>query len=154
MARKRPSLAQRVLAAPTLLYRAGLGWLMTERYLMIEHTGRRTGLTRRTIVECLQKTPEGGVIVASALGTKGAWFINITDSGKARIHHGRRRYDATVKVVPPHEKAAPLTAFSAAHPTAARLYARRFRAAGEPGTTTLADYPDQVVLVEFRPGRG
>ncbi|WP_173154515.1 nitroreductase family deazaflavin-dependent oxidoreductase [Phytohabitans suffuscus] len=124
---------------------------MTERYLMIEHTGRRTGLTRRTIVESVQKTPDGGVMVASALGTKSAWFRNVRDSGKARIHHGRRRYDASVRIVPPGERAAPLTAFSAAHPKAARLYARRFRGPGEPATTTIADYPDKVLLVEFRP---
>ncbi len=150
----RRSLAQRVLAAPTLLYRAGLGRLMSERYLMIKHTGRRTGLTRRTVVECVQKTPEGGVIVASALGAKSAWFLNVRTSGKARIHHGRRRFDATVDVVPASEKAAPLTAFSTAHPKASRLYARRFRAAGEPSTTTLADYPDKALLVEFRPEHG
>ncbi|MFI9836261.1 nitroreductase family deazaflavin-dependent oxidoreductase [Nonomuraea sp. NPDC051941] len=154
VARKLTRLAQRVLAAPTLLYRAGLGWIMTERYLMIEHTGRRTGLTRRTVVECVQKTPEGGVIAASALGEKGAWFLNVRDAGRARIFHGRGRYDATVRLLPPAERAAPLTAFAAKHPKAARLYARRFRPPGEPETTTLADYPDKAVLVEFRPERG
>ncbi|MFJ9590889.1 nitroreductase family deazaflavin-dependent oxidoreductase [Streptomyces acidicola] len=151
MPRKRRSFAQRVLAAPTLLYRAGLGWIMTERYLMIEHTGRRTGHTRRTIVECVQKTPEGGVIVASALGEKGAWFLNVRYAGKARIFHGRRRYDATAKVVEPKDRSAPLTAFATAHPKAANLYARRYRTEGEPDTTTIADYPDKVLLVEFQP---
>ncbi|MFJ9587953.1 hypothetical protein [Streptomyces acidicola] len=46
MPRKRQRFVRGVLAAPTLLYRAGLGRIMTERYLMIEHTGRRTGHTR------------------------------------------------------------------------------------------------------------
>jgi hypothetical protein len=40
-----------MMRAPIALYRVGLGGLLGKRFLLLEHTGRKSGLTRRTALE-------------------------------------------------------------------------------------------------------
>ena len=49
--------------APSFLYRARIGWLMGPHFLMLTTTGRKTGTTRRTVLEVVARgtTPEGGL---------------------------------------------------------------------------------------------
>lgn len=35
---------------PLWLYRAGLGWLLSNRFLMLTHIGRKSGLPRQVVV--------------------------------------------------------------------------------------------------------
>jgi hypothetical protein len=67
------------------------------------------------------------------------------------LHASNRAGPDTAPRRTANERAAPLAAYARKHPAAARLYAPRFRPEGDPDTTTFADYPDKVTLVEFRP---
>ena len=37
--------------APIWLYRLGLGWMLGKRFLLLNHTGRESGLPRQTVLE-------------------------------------------------------------------------------------------------------
>ena len=51
MATPPPAWLKRLYAAPQLLYRVGLGRLAGHRFLLLTHTGRRTGARHRAVVE-------------------------------------------------------------------------------------------------------
>src|SRR5262245_8298015 len=43
-----------LLRFPIWLYRVHLGWLLNDRFLLLTHRGRSSGLTRQTVVEVVQ----------------------------------------------------------------------------------------------------
>ena len=60
------------------LYRWRLGWLLGRRFLLLEHTGRKSGLTRETALEAMRYDASGRVyIVAAAFGPSSDWYRNV-----------------------------------------------------------------------------
>ncbi len=58
-----------------LIYRLGLGGLVGERLLLLQHTGRKSGKARLTVLEVVARDqPTGAYIVASGFGEKADWF--------------------------------------------------------------------------------
>lgn len=79
-------LARLAFRLPIWLYHAHLGWLMGTRFVLLTHTGRKTGLTRQTVVEVVRYDQATGVcIVASGWNTKSDWFRNIITNPKIVI---------------------------------------------------------------------
>lgn len=66
---------QAVFKAPLLLWRLGFGPLLRDRLLVITHTGRRSGLPRRTVVEYHQLGERKYVVCA--FGRRAQWYGNI-----------------------------------------------------------------------------
>jgi hypothetical protein len=63
----RPSgLRRTAFRIPILLYRARLGGLLGHRFVLIHHTGRRTGLPRQVVVEVVTREPESGAVVVAS----------------------------------------------------------------------------------------
>jgi len=72
--------------APIWLYRLGLGRLLGSRFLLLIHRGRKTGATRRTVLEVVKHDPEEGVyFVASGFGEGSHWYRNLRATPDARI---------------------------------------------------------------------
>lgn len=69
--------SRRLMRAPIWVYRARLGFLFGHRLLMLEHTGRQTGLKRFTVLEVLEQPEPDVFIVASGFGTRAQWFRNV-----------------------------------------------------------------------------
>ena len=42
---------------PIGLYRLRLGWLLGDRFLLLHHTGRKSGLPRQAVVEVVTREP-------------------------------------------------------------------------------------------------
>ncbi len=61
--------------APVHLWRLGLEPLMGKVFMLITHTGRKSGLPRRTLVE--YHTAEGNKYVPCAFGERAQWYKNI-----------------------------------------------------------------------------
>jgi deazaflavin-dependent oxidoreductase (nitroreductase family) len=84
------------LRFPLWLYRLHLGWLLGNRFVMFQHTGRKSGLPRYTVVEVVQHNPATGVyIIASGWGEKADWFQNIQKEPEILLDTGRRKTTAT-----------------------------------------------------------
>src|SRR5215472_11028027 len=80
-----------LLRAPAHLYLWKCGWLLGHRFLLLIHIGRRTGLTRHTVLEVLEYRREGPeAIVMSAFGPSVDWLRNIETSRTQRwsLVHG------------------------------------------------------------------
>ena len=109
---------------PIPLYRASLGWLLGDRFLMLEHLGRKSGRRRFVVLEVLAQE-RNMVRVVSGLGPGAEWYRNLQANGVAYISIGRfRRVRARVRFLDEEGSAERLREYARHHPTAWRhLYA-------------------------------
>ncbi|RVW02212.1 nitroreductase family deazaflavin-dependent oxidoreductase [Rhodococcus xishaensis] len=89
---------RRFLRMPIALYRWHLGCLLGHRFLLLEHIGRRSGQTRRVVLELVNHDAVGrggeapdGYVVAAGFGTKSDWFRNLEANPRAKVQVGSRR---------------------------------------------------------------
>ena len=103
---------RRLLGAPVLLYRAGLGPLLGERFLMLTHVGRRTGRVYRTVVEVVDRQPAGDAyVVMAGFGRATGWLHNLQAGGGREVLVGRRRFRPVIRMLEPAEAAAALASY-------------------------------------------
>jgi hypothetical protein len=57
-----------LVRAPVWLYRARLGILLGPRFVMLEHTGRKSGARRYVVLEVVQHRAAGSYVVVSGFG--------------------------------------------------------------------------------------
>jgi deazaflavin-dependent oxidoreductase (nitroreductase family) len=80
--------------APVYLYRWNLGWLLGKRMILIEHTGRKSGRARRSVLE-VTAVRDGRPIIVSGFGTKSDWYRNVMADPEVEVTWGRDRFHAT-----------------------------------------------------------
>jgi deazaflavin-dependent oxidoreductase (nitroreductase family) len=108
-----------IVRAPVWLYRARLGFIFGSRLLMLEHTGRKTGIRRYAVLEAVDHPDPGTYIVAAGFGDRAQWLRNVRASPRVRVYAGARRpAAATARPLTPQETAAALTAYARRHPRA------------------------------------
>ena len=119
--KQKPSgLFKHFLHAPTWLYRAHLGFLFGNRFLMIEHRGRKSGNLYRTVLEVAGRYLEKDEwIVTSGTGPKADWYRNLQAQGVDAVWIGSTRHHASVRFLEPDEAALVMAKYEAAHPRAA-----------------------------------
>ena len=112
--------ARRSLARlPVWLYRAHLGWLLGHRFLLLTHRGRRTGLSRETVLEVVHYDGTADAyIVASGWGEHADWVRNVEADPRVTITVGRRRLAATAARLGIAQAGAVLLIYASAHPFA------------------------------------
>jgi deazaflavin-dependent oxidoreductase (nitroreductase family) len=124
---KRPrGLRRLALRAPLLLYRARLGWLLGERFLLLVHRGHRTGRARKTILEVAHRDERAGeVVVIAAWGETAAWYRNLQAAPAIEVRIGRERWLApNHRFLDERELITVLESYQRAHPSAARAITR------------------------------
>jgi deazaflavin-dependent oxidoreductase (nitroreductase family) len=94
------------------LYRLRLGWLLGHRFLVLTHTGRHTGLSRRTVLEVLQyDAAHRRVVVASGLGRESNWYRNLQCRPEGEVAIGRERFRVVPEVLGEEEAEAVLAEY-------------------------------------------
>lgn len=107
------------LRAPISLYKAKLGFLMGKRFLMLRHTGRKSGQPRFTVVEVVDHDDATDTwIICSGWGRKADWFRNIEKTPDVDVTVGTRTFPALAKELPLAEAVAALLAYAGKHPAA------------------------------------
>ena len=116
-------LGRRLARAPIALYRIGLGRLLGRRFVMVEHTGRVSGLRRRVVLEVIDRS-EGALMVAAAWPGSD-WYLNLQAQPRAVVSSGRvRSVPAWARVLEETEAESVFGRYTATHPRAARVLAR------------------------------
>lgn len=129
--------------APLLLYRHRLGLVFGSRLLMLEHTGRRSGLPRQVVLETVAHPDDHTFLVMSGFGLRSQWYRNVLADPRVRVSVGRRRQVAARAVaLPAAETPSVLGAYAARHP---RTW-RRLRSTLE---QTLGADLDQLPVVRL-----
>lgn len=113
------------LRAPIALYRIGLGPLLGRRFLLLQHTGRKTGATRRTVLEVVDYDRNTNTyFVAVGFGLRSDWFLNLRHNPRARIQIGFRAFDVTAHVLDVREGAERMCSYAQRHPRLAKMLAK------------------------------
>ena len=108
-----------IVRAPVWLYRAWLGFVFGSRLLMLEHTGRKTGIRRYAVLEAIDHPGPGTYIVAAGFGDHAQWLRNVWANPHVRVYTGSRRpVPATARPLTREQAAAALTAYAGRHPRA------------------------------------
>jgi deazaflavin-dependent oxidoreductase (nitroreductase family) len=103
---------RRLLRAPVLLYGAGLGPLLGQRFLMLTHVGRRSGRVYRTVVEVVGRLPhEDAYVVMAGFGHSAGWLRNLQAGGGREVAVGRRRFRPSVRELGEEEASATLASY-------------------------------------------
>lgn len=106
---------------PIWLYRLHLGWILGERFLLLTHTGRKSGLSRHTVIEVVgHDKPTGAYFVVSAFGDKADWLLNIKKNPDVMITVKRRSMPARARCLPEADSVRVLLDYAIRHPIAFR----------------------------------
>lgn len=82
---------------PRLLYAVGLGSLVGSFVLLLETTGRKSGLPRITPLQ--YDEIEGIIYVASVRGIKADWFQNLAANPQLRLTVGSRKIQGQADLI-------------------------------------------------------
>jgi len=112
---------RRLLKAPSYLYRARLGLLFGDRFVMVEHRGRVSHSRHFTVIEVAGRFDTEWVC-ASGTGPGADWYCNLKAGGLEAIWVGSKRHRAIVRFLTDSEAADVMAEYERAHPrTAAKL---------------------------------
>lgn len=109
------------LRAPIGIYKAGLGFLLGGRFLMVTHTGRKSGLPRDTVVEVVHHDEAADTYyVCSGFGPNADWYRNIQKTPEVTLHVKSRVFRTTARNVDAGEEERVLAEYAARNPVAWR----------------------------------
>ncbi|HEU0003450.1 MAG TPA: nitroreductase family deazaflavin-dependent oxidoreductase [Ktedonobacteraceae bacterium] len=110
---------------PIWLFHVHLGWLLGNRFLLLTHTGRKSGLARRNVLEVIQyERASCTYYVLAAWGEKSDWVRNVMKTPEVAIAAGHRHFDACAVRLSPDETEHVLLFYARRHPTAACVLPR------------------------------
>jgi len=122
LTQKKPTgLLRTLFRVPIFLYRANLGFLFGKRFLMLTHTGRKSGLPRDVVLEVV--TYDKGMdiyYVAAAWRKKADWYLNILKNPKVKFQVGNKKFEAEANQMSEKEAELVLWEYTQKHPFAMR----------------------------------
>jgi len=140
-----------LLRAPIWLYRFHLGGLLGNRFLLLTHTGRKTGQTRQTVVEVVQYDKAHSVYyVASGWGEKSNWYKNIMANPNVTIQVKNKKYKAIAERVTPEMGGQIMLNYSHEHPFALRELARFMKYPLDGSEERAIDFGRNIPMIAFR----
>lgn len=78
------------MACAYLVLSPGTGALLDERFVLVNHIGRKSGLPRHAVLEVVHHDHETGIfVVASGFGEKSDWYQNVMAHLDISIQVGR-----------------------------------------------------------------
>ena len=123
--RRQPGrLALAVFRLPLPLYRRGWGWLLGDTFLLLVHTGRRTGRAYSTVAMVLNYDRQSHeAVICSAWGKNSDWIRNIQARPALKVQIGRESFTPDQRFLSQDESVAVLAEFQRRHPYRSRLLA-------------------------------
>ena len=117
---KKPNrILRALLRAPIWLYRWNLGWMMGERFLLLTHTGRKSGQKYQTVIEVVSHDEATGTYyVAAAWREKSDWYRNIQQNPTVGVQVRNHRFEASAKQISAQEAEERLWDYAQKYPTA------------------------------------
>lgn len=112
--------------APIWCYRLGCGWLLGKRFLLLPHTGRKSGLPRQTVLEVVNYDKDTGTyLIASGYGRQSNWYRNLLKTPEVTIQVGRQKMKMLAYFLTPEESGEAMVNYARHYPTAAQFICRK-----------------------------
>jgi deazaflavin-dependent oxidoreductase (nitroreductase family) len=141
------------------LYRWRLGRLLGNRFLLLTHVGRRTGLRRQTVLEVMEYRRDGPeAVVMSGFGRNSDWLRNIEATPGPEVVIGSQYFIASHRFLGEKEAMEAVRSYERRNRFVApivrwalsRLLGWRYRASDDDCQRLVRQLP----LIAFRPQRG
>jgi deazaflavin-dependent oxidoreductase (nitroreductase family) len=114
-----------VFRLPLQLYRRGRGQLLGRTFLLLVHTGRRTGSPHQTVAMVLGDDRDTGeLVICSAWGRDTDWVKNLRARPAVRVQIGADSFTPTHRFLTDDQAFAIACEFRRRHPWRLRLLAR------------------------------
>lgn len=147
-------LRRALFRAPIHLYRWHLGILLGDRFLLLEHVGRRSGKVRRVVLEVVHHNIVADeYVVAVGFGPKTDWYRNLRAQPNVTIQVGRRRWPVFAEFLGPDAGAEFMAHYGSEHP---KLGVRLAKVMGFAVDGSAADFREagrEIRFVRLRPRR-
>jgi deazaflavin-dependent oxidoreductase (nitroreductase family) len=101
---------------PVYFFRAGLGFLFGSRIIMLEHIGRKSGSTRYSCVEVVDRDEGNVLIIVSGYGEHSQWYRNLLADPAIHIRVGRQRRAVIAEMLSPTAGADVLVDYARRYP--------------------------------------
>ena len=141
------------MRSPIALYRARLGWIFGERFLMLSHIGRKSGLTRYVVLEVVDRDSAAGIYyIAAAWGEKADWYRNLHATPQAMVQGKNHRFAVHSKTVSKEEAESHFLTYAQKYPVAFTQLIKTMLGEGLPPSQETCERLAQVVpLVSLTP---
>lgn len=111
--------------APLFFYRIGLGGLLGQRFLLLNHKGRKSGKPRQAVLEVVHHDKAANsYTIASGFGKRSHWYLNILAHPEVTIQVGWRKLAVTAVPLTPEASGQAMVDYARRHPTAAKNLSR------------------------------
>jgi deazaflavin-dependent oxidoreductase (nitroreductase family) len=140
-----------VWRAPVWLYRLRLGWILGNRFIAVNHIGRKTGLPRQAVVEAVKYDRKSRTYyAASGYGPKSDWYQNVLAHPDVTIEARGKTIPVRAAPLPPEECGQLLVDYSHRYPIAARGFMYLIRQRPRDDAEYFAIGRDLVPFVAFQ----
>lgn len=137
---------------PIWFYRFGLGGLLGTRFLLLTHTGRKTGRERQTVLEVVRYDPATSTfMVAAGFGTGSDWYQNIRANPQVTVQCGRNRWQMTASFLSPEQAGDELLDYARHHPLALKELVRFMGYHMDGSPASIRELGQELAMVAFRP---
>lgn len=109
---------------PIVFYRAGLGWLIGRRILLLHTIGRKTGKRRMTPLEYSYDAVTDTYTVMAGWGGKTDWYRNARAHSDVHMQVGHRAFNAIAEPVSQETVAQMMAEMVRVNPRVLRTFAR------------------------------
>ena len=148
-------LARLLFRLPIWSYRIHLGWVFGHRFLLLNHTGRKSGLPRQTFLEVLDYDRDSNThIVFAGWGKQSDWVCNIVKNPQVTINASHTRFPAYATRLEPEAAERAIIDYAKRNPLAIRVIPRLM---GYRLNGTEADFRALArmgIVYAFRPEEG
>jgi deazaflavin-dependent oxidoreductase (nitroreductase family) len=152
--KKKPTgILRAFLRLPIYLFQFHLGWLFGDRFLLLTHTGRKSGILRQVVLEVVKHDEESGVYyIAAAWRNKADWYLNILNTPKVKVQVGEMQFEAEANQISRKEAADVLWDYALKYPATLReltliMLGKRL----PPTRETCARLADDIPLIALVP---
>lgn len=136
------------MRAPIWLYRLGLGWLLGTRFLLLGHTGRKSGKPRQVVLEVVKYEPASGrAYVASGFGRKSDWYLNVKANPQVEVQVWNHRFQARAEELSEADSESLLLEYGSAHPGALRMLNSLLGYDLQPGEQGIRELAHRLPLI-------
>jgi deazaflavin-dependent oxidoreductase (nitroreductase family) len=145
-------LARLAFRSPIWFYRLGLGGLLGTRFLLLTHTGRKSGRERKTVLEVVRCDMEKSVfVVAAGFGPQSDWYQNLRARPRAVVQCGRRRWEMNAEFLTPEQAGEELLDYGRRHPAALRELIRFMGYTAGDSPEETREVGRRLAMVAFHP---
>ncbi len=136
---------------PIYLFRVRLGWILGNRFLLLRHKGRISGIDRFAVLEIIHRQPEeSSYFVVSGFGTHSDWYQNILQHSAVEIQVGNIRSPAKARQLESSEGGKVLLIYAGKNPGSLKALSKIMGYEIDFTPEGILDFGRQIPVIQFK----